>query len=186
MRAHVGRALTHATLRVGACAGAGVPIHAMLSARHRQLFTRVEFSLRARRAGDVSQEDALAAAAAAEASAGGGGGSSGGASQKKDWALVSAVEVNAAVRSGALTVDDVDSLDKSALRSALIALGAPSAGKLQARGVLRRARRFTLSLSPRLLDAHALRLTHARVASRTHAQDLRDRLRAALASAPKP
>jgi hypothetical protein len=62
--------------------------------------------------------------------------------------------VNAAVRSGALTVDDVDSLDKSALRSALIALSAPSAGKLQARGVLRRARRFTLCRFRRICWMH--------------------------------
>jgi hypothetical protein len=72
------------------------------------------------------------------------------------------------VRSGALTVDDVDSLDKSALRSALIALGAPSAGKLQARGMLCRARRcHAVWVSLRLLgctcappDARALHVWH--------------------------
>ena len=48
-----------------------------------------------------------------------------------NWALVSAAEVAAAVRAGALAPADVDALDKAALRSALLALSLPSAGKLQ-------------------------------------------------------
>jgi hypothetical protein len=152
-------------------------------ATQRQLFTRVEFSLKARRAGDVSQEDALAAAAAAEAGSSGSGG--GGVAQKKDWALVSAVEVTAAVRSGALKPADVESLDKSALRSALIALGVPSAGKLQARAAPCRVRQ-----TPHCAEVAGCTCApppaDARVARGVRAQDLRDRLRAALLSAPKP
>jgi hypothetical protein len=87
------------------------------------IFTKSEFSLRARRAGDISQEDALAAQAAAEAKGAG--------AAARDWALASAVEVSAAVRSGALKAADVELLDKSALRSALMALDLPSAGKQQ-------------------------------------------------------
>ena len=71
-----------------------------------------------RRAGDMSQEAALEASAGAAA---GGAGT--------DWALVSAAEVAAAVRAGALKPDDCDALDKSALRSALLALQLPTAGK---------------------------------------------------------
>ncbi len=91
----------------------------------KDLFSRVELSLRARRTGDVSQETALAAAATADAAAGGAAGA------RRDWALASAAEVTAAVRSGSLSLADVDALEKSGLRSALIALDAPSAGKLQ-------------------------------------------------------
>ena len=87
----------------------------------KDVFTRVEWSLRARRTGDLSQEEALAAAAVAEGAA---------PATATNWALVSASEVTAAVRSGALTAADVQSLDKAALRSALRALGAPSSGKL--------------------------------------------------------
>jgi len=83
------------------------------------LFTRTDLSLRQRRAGDMSQEEALEAQAA--------GGSAVAASV--DWALVSAVEVSAAVRAGALGPAAVDALDKSALRAALLALELPTAGK---------------------------------------------------------
>ena len=90
------------------------PTYAELAA----IFTRTDLSLRQRRAGDMSQEAAL------EASAGAATGGAG-----TDWALVSAAEVAAAVRAGALKPDDCDALDKSALRSALLALQLPTAGK---------------------------------------------------------
>jgi hypothetical protein len=93
----------------------GEPTYAELAA----LFTRTDLSLRQRRAGDMSQEEALEAQAA--------GGSAVAASV--DWALVSAVEVSAAVRAGALGPAAVDALDKSALRAALLALELPTAGK---------------------------------------------------------
>jgi hypothetical protein len=92
-----------------------------------QIFTRPEWSLRARRSGDVSQEAALEAAAARGSAAAGGAA----AAAATNWALVSAAEVTAAVRAGALSPADVDALDKSALRSALLALDLPSAGKQQ-------------------------------------------------------
>lgn len=97
------------------------------SARSSQVFSRPSLSLRARRVGDVSQEQALEAAAAAGGKT---DAAAAPAASAADWALASAAEVSAAVRAKALRPADVDALDKPALRTALTALGLPTSGKL--------------------------------------------------------
>lgn len=92
----------------------------------KEVFIKEEYSLLCRRSGDEagpSLEKRLERSVLEAAGTDGG--------SQIDWSIASTAEITAAVRARAIGANDVAGLDKTAIRTALGALGLPTSGKLE-------------------------------------------------------